>query len=112
MSVDSLVLSAPPTATPAMANPMEPIPMQSAPCAAAVASTPVAVTGHHDTLYVAWARARQQEARRRQALMLGLQAQPDPSEASGIVGPITAWAHGHARQKRLHANAMAGLRRG
>ena len=107
MSVDSLALSAPSVAAPALAAPAESIPN-----AAAAPSTTAAVLGHHDSLYVAWARARQQEARRRQALMLGLQAQPDPSEAAGIAGPITAWAHGHARQKRLHANAIAGLRRG
>jgi hypothetical protein len=94
MSVDSLALSASSAAAPALAAPAESIPNP-----AAAPSTTAAVLGHHDSLYVAWARARQQEARRRQALMLGLQAQPDPSEAAGIAGPITAWAHGHARQK-------------
>jgi hypothetical protein len=42
---------------------------------------------------------------------VGLQAQADPSEAAGIAGPITAWAEDHARQKRRHANAIAGLHR-
>lgn len=64
-----------------------------------------------DRLFVAWARGRQQEERRRQALMQGLQAQPDPSEAADISGPITAWAEGHARDKRRQANAIAQLRR-
>jgi hypothetical protein len=65
-----------------------------------------------DSLFVAWARGRQQEERRRLALLQGLQAQPDPSEAAGISGPITAWAEGHARDKRRQANAIAQLRRG
>jgi hypothetical protein len=65
-----------------------------------------------DSLFVAWARGRQQEARRRLALLQGLQAQPDPSEAADISGPITAWAEGHARDKRRQANAIAQLRRG
>jgi hypothetical protein len=65
-----------------------------------------------DRLFVAWARGRQQEERRRQALQQGLQAQPDPSEAADIAGPITAWAQGHARDKRRQANAIAQLRRG
>jgi hypothetical protein len=68
--------------------------------------------GSRDSHFVAWARGRQQEARRRQALLQGLQAQPDPSEAADISGPITAWAEGHARDKRRHANAIAQLRRG
>jgi hypothetical protein len=42
----------------------------------------------------------------------GLQAQPDPSEAADISGPITAWAEGHARDKRRQANAIAQLQRG
>lgn len=65
-----------------------------------------------DSLFVAWARGRQQEERRRLTLLQGLQAQPDPSEAADITGPITAWAEGHARDKRRHANAIAQLRRG
>jgi hypothetical protein len=65
-----------------------------------------------DSLFVAWARGRQQEERRRLALLQGLQAQPDPSEAADISGPITAWAEGHARDKRRQANAIAQLRRG
>jgi len=65
-----------------------------------------------DSLFVAWARGRQQEARRRLTLLQGLQAQPDPSEAADISGPITAWAEGHARDKRRHANTIAQLRRG
>jgi hypothetical protein len=65
-----------------------------------------------DRLFVAWARGRQQEERRRQALQQGLQAQPDPSEAADSAGPITAWAQGHARDKRRQANAIAQLRRG
>jgi len=63
----------------------------------------------HDPLYVAWSRARQREDRRRDGLLHGLQAQADPSEAAGIAGPITSWAEGHAREKRLHASAIAGL---
>ena len=47
-----------------------------------------------DSLFVAWARGRQQEERRRLLLLQGLQAQPDPSEAADIRGPITAWAEG------------------
>ena len=65
-----------------------------------------------DSLFVAWARGRQQQERRRLTLLQGLQAQPDPSEAADISGPITAWAHGHARDKRRQANAIAQLRRG
>jgi len=65
-----------------------------------------------DSLFVAWARGRQQEERRRLALLQGLQAQPDPSEAADISGPITAWAEGHARDKRRQANAIAQLQRG
>lgn len=65
-----------------------------------------------DSLFVAWARGRQQEERRRLALLQGLQAQPDPSEAADISGPITAWAEGHARDKRRQANAIAQLRQG
>ena len=107
MFIDSLAPSAPPAATPALTAPVEAVPTTSV-----AAPITAAAAGHHDPLYVAWARGRQQEARRRQALMIGLQAQPDPSEAAGIAGPITAWAQGHARQKRLHANALAGLRRG
>lgn len=68
-------------------------------------------TSQQDPHYVAWARARQQEERRRRSLLVGLQAQADPSEAAGIAGPITAWAEDHARQKRRHANAIAGLHR-
>ena len=64
-----------------------------------------------DRLFVAWIRARQQQAHRRNALLHGIQAQPDPSEAAGIAGPITAWAEGHARDKRRHANSIAQLRR-
>ena len=65
-----------------------------------------------DGLFVAWARGRQQQERRRLRLLQGLQAQPDPSEAADISGPITAWAQGHARDKRRQANAIAQLRRG
>lgn len=65
-----------------------------------------------DPLFVAWARSREQEQRRRRILLQGLQAQPDPSEAADISGPITAWANGHARHKRRQANAIAQLRRG
>jgi hypothetical protein len=65
-----------------------------------------------DSLFVAWARGRQQQERRRLALLQGLQAQPDPSEAADIRGPITAWAQGHARDKRRQANAIAQLRSG
>jgi len=65
-----------------------------------------------DSLFVAWARGRQQQERRRLTLLQGLQAQPDPSEAADISGPITAWAQGHARDKRRQANAIAQLRRG
>ena len=71
-----------------------------------------AVSRDRDSLFVAWARGRQQEERRRLALLQGLQAQPDPSEAADIRGPITAWAEGHARDKRRQANAIAQLRRG
>jgi hypothetical protein len=70
-----------------------------------------ASVSNQDPSYVAWARARQQEERRRRSLLVGLQAQADPSEAAGISGPITAWAEDHARQKRRHANAIAGLHR-
>ena len=76
-----------------------------------VTDLPTAVRGR-DSLFVAWARGRQQEERRRLALLQGLQAQPDPSEAADISGPITAWAEGHARDKRRQANAIAQLRRG
>jgi hypothetical protein len=65
-----------------------------------------------DSLFVAWARGRQQQERRRLTLLQGLQAQADPSEAADISGPITAWAEGRARDKRRHANAIAQLRRG
>lgn len=75
------------------------------------AHLPTAVRGR-DSLFVAWARGRQQEERRRLALLQGLQAQPDPSEAADISGPITAWAEGHARDKRRQANAIAQLRQG
>ena len=71
----------------------------------------LASLSHPDSSYVAWARARQQEERRRRSLLVGLQAQADPSGAAGIAGPITAWAEDHARQKRRHANAIAGLQR-
>jgi hypothetical protein len=70
------------------------------------------VVRDRDSLFVAWARGRQQEERRRLALLQGLQAQPDPSEAADISAPITAWAEGHARDKRRQANAIAQLRRG
>ena len=76
-----------------------------------LAHLPTAVRDR-DSLFVAWARGRQQEERRRLALLQGLQAQPDPSEAADISGPITAWAEGHARDKRRQANAIAQLRRG
>ena len=76
-----------------------------------VTDLPTAVRGR-DSLFVAWARGRQQEERRRLALLQGLQAQPDPSEAADISGPITAWAEGHARAKRRQANAIAQLRQG
>jgi len=62
--------------------------------------------------YVAWMRSRQQQSRRRQALLAGLQAQADPSEAPGITGPITAWAEGRDRDRRRAANAIAQLRCG
>ncbi len=75
------------------------------------AQLPTAVRDR-DSLFVAWARGRQQEERRRLALLQGLQAQPDPSEAADISGPITAWADGHARDKRRQANAIAQLQRG
>ena len=75
------------------------------------AHLPSAARGR-DSLFVAWARGRQQEERRRLALLQGLQAQPDPSEAADISGPITAWAEGHARDKRRQANAIAQLRQG
>ena len=73
---------------------------------------PTTASRNRDSHFVAWARGRQQEERRRLALLQGLQAQPDPSEAADITGPITAWAEGHARDKRRHANAIAQLRRG
>jgi hypothetical protein len=65
-----------------------------------------------EPLFVAWARERAQTNRRRAHLLRGLQAQPDPSEAAENSAPIAAWARGHAREKRLHANAIAQLRRG
>jgi hypothetical protein len=65
-----------------------------------------------EPLFVAWARERAQANRRRAHLLRGLQAQPDPSEAAENSAPIAAWARGHAREKRLHANAIAQLRRG
>jgi hypothetical protein len=75
-------------------------------------ATPLTSTLHAEPSYVAWMRTRQQQSRRRQNLLAGLQAQPDPSEAAGIPGPITAWAQGHARDKRRHANAIAQFQRG
>jgi len=75
--------------------------------------TPLALSSPaSDLLFVAWARGREQEQRRRRLLLQGLQSQPDPSEAADISGPITAWANVHARDKRRQANAIAQLRRG
>lgn len=78
------------------------VPVQSSP----------STTRASEPLFVAWAREKAQEQHRRQVLLRGLQAQPDPSEAADISGPITAWARGHARAKRRHANAIAQLRHG
>ena len=95
--------------TPAI--PFAPVSAAADPDPAFQAGLRPASASHQDLSYVAWARARQQEERRRRSLLVGLQAQADPSEAAGIAGPITAWAEDHARQKRRHANAIAGLHR-
>ena len=71
-------------------------------------STPSAPL-QHEPLYVSWSRSQQRRQRQRDALLHGLHAQADPSEAAGIAGPITSWAEQHAREKRLHASAIAGL---
>ncbi len=73
---------------------------------------PTAPSPSSEPSYVAWMRHRQQLSRRRQALLAGLQAQADPSEAAGIPGPITAWAEGRDRDRRRAANAIAQLRSG
>ena len=65
---------------------------------------------HSEPSYVAWVRARQQQARRRAALLSTLVAHPDPSEAADNHGQAMAWAEQHAHEKRLHENSMAQLR--
>jgi len=103
-------------------GPESPRPAMSSSNPASAAAVPAASAGQssaargasgavpRDSLYVAWARSRQREERRRDGLLHGLHAQADPSEAAGIAGPITSWAEGHARDKRRHACALAGLK--
>ena len=67
---------------------------------------------HSEPSYVAWVRARQQQARRRAALLSTLVAHADPSEAADNHGQAVAWAEQHAQAKRLHDSAMAQLRHG
>ena len=67
---------------------------------------------HSEPSYVAWVRARQQQARRRAALLSTLVAHADPSEAADNHGQAVAWAEQHAQAKRLHESAMAQLRHG
>jgi hypothetical protein len=67
---------------------------------------------HSEPSYVAWVRARQQQARRRAALLSTLVAHADPSEAADNHGQAMAWAEQHAQAKRLHDSAMAQLRHG
>ncbi len=67
---------------------------------------------HSEPSYVAWVRARQQQARRRAALLSTLVAHADPSEAADNHGQAMAWAEQHAHQKRLHDSAIAQLRHG
>ena len=93
------------------ASPLAPIAAAASTDSSLKAGIRFASASHQDPSYVAWARARQQEERRRRSLLVELQAQADPSEAAGITGPITAWAEDHARQKRRHANSIAGLHR-
>jgi hypothetical protein len=67
---------------------------------------------HSESSYVAWVRARQQQSRRRAALLSTLVAHADPSEAADNHGQAMAWAEKHAHEKRLHDSAIAQLRHG
>jgi hypothetical protein len=70
------------------------------------------VSRQSEPSYVAWMRARAQDARRHQPVIAQRHAQADGSEGPEVHGQEVAWVERHALERRLHDSAMAHLRHG
>ena len=70
------------------------------------------VSRQSEPSYVAWMRARAQDARRHQPVIAQRHAQADGSEGPEVHGQEVAWVERHAHERRLHDSAMAHLRHG